>query len=256
MSGGSNFFSEVTQLATGSRFGHVAVVLGDGLLVQATDVSLTPPEDDEGVFPLSYEDFHRKTAELSDIRAIRPGSVDIGRLRQAADYLMEHSPTYPSVGAILLGFGCAAARIVACLPSVVKAPLVRYQYRLIADGPTRMHCSEFAFRLYAAAGVAVRLTSPILADIIAHSRAHRHELLELRLERRRATTGVWPDSIPRSVGFAIRGAVTTLFGRLDARIERDHAGLILPADFERSPSFAPVFDVTRRRRAWHVNPVV
>lgn len=255
LSGGPNFFSEVTQLATGSRFGHVTVVLGNGLLVQATDVSLTPPEDDEGVFSLSYGAYHDKTASLSDIRAIRPDSVDAGRLRRAADYLIEHSPTYPSVGAVALGFSCAAACLVARLPSPIKQAIVRYQFRLVADGPTRMHCSEFAYRLYAAAGVAVGLTSPVLADVIDHSLAHRQELLELRLGKRRATSGVWPESVVRSAYFALQGSVTTFLGRHDRSIERDHAGLVLPADFERSPSFTPVFDVSRRRQGWHLNLV-
>ena len=79
LSGGRNFFSEVTQMATKSRFGHVMVVLGNGRLIQATDIALTPPEDDEGVIELSYEDLHDKSARLSDIRAVRPNSIDIGR---------------------------------------------------------------------------------------------------------------------------------------------------------------------------------
>lgn len=255
LSGGPNFFSEVTQMATGSRFGHVTVVLGDDRLIQATDVALTPPEDDEGVFPLSYEDFHEKTATLSDIRAIRPSSIDVGRLQQTADYLLEHSPTYPSVGAIILGFCCAIAWLVAMLPPAIKSRVVRYQFRLIADGPTRMHCSELAFRLYAAAGLAVKLTSPVLGDVIEHSRAHRTELLEPRLEPRRATSGVWPSRFGGAARYAIGGTVTTIRARLDPSTERDHACLILPADFERSPTFVPVFDISRRRDGWHLNLV-
>ncbi|MDH3300667.1 MAG: hypothetical protein OES24_09200 [Acidimicrobiia bacterium] len=235
LSGGPNFFSEVTQLATGSRFGHVMVVLRDGHLIQATDIALTPPEDDEGVVVLSYEDLHERSSRLSGIRAVRPNSIDIGRLCRTADHLVEHSPTYPSVGAIVLGFCCAAARLVAGLPPSIKGHIVRYQFRLIADGPTRMHCAEFAFRLYAAAGVRVELDAPVLADVIDHSLRHRPELLELRLRRRRAASGEWPNPLPQAAAYGVHGSVTTFLARLDPGIARDHAGLVLPVDFERSP---------------------
>ena len=253
LSGGRNFFSEITQLATGSRFGHVLVVVGHDRLVQATDIALTPPETDEGVFELSFAEFRNRTSTLSDIRVVRPHAIDAERLGRMADHLIEHSPTYPSVGAIVLGFCCAAARIVARLPPAVKACVIHYQFRLAADGPGRMHCAEFAFRLYDQAGVTVKLSSPVLADVIEYSRASRPELLTPRLERRRAEAGDWPKPVTRAAVYAVRESVTTLRDRLDAGIERDHAGLVLPADLERSPTFRPVFDISRRRRRWRLN---
>ncbi len=254
LSGGPNFFSEVTQWATGSRFGHAMIVLGDRRLIQATDISLTPPENDEGVFTVTFRDFRTKTATLSDIRVVRPASLDTERLGRIADYLIEHSPTYPSVGAILLGFGCAITRFVAVLPPAAKDWIVRQQFRLIADGPTRMHCAELVVRLYDAAGLSIELATPVLADIIAHSRGLQPRLLEVELEKRQAVSGVWPSPLPRAALFAVHGVATTLLARLDLSVERDHAGLVLPADLERSPTFAPVFDITRRRHRWELNP--
>ena len=256
LSGGRNFFSEVTQFATRSRFGHVMVVLGGGRLIQATDLALTPAETDEGVGMVSYDEFWSRTTALSDIRAIRPIAVDQSRLKEAAEYLFEHSPTYPSVGAIVLGFCCLTAGIVSGLPAKIKSRIVHRQLLLVADGPTRMHCAEFAIRLYTQAGVEVELREPVLAAVIDHSLALRPELLTLRLEKRRAFAGVWPAPLHDAAAYTIRESVATLRDRLDPSIERDHAGLILPADFERSPTFAPVFDVTRRHSDWYLNLVV
>ncbi len=255
LTGGRNFFSEVTQLATRSRFGHVLVVVRGRRLVQATDVALTPVETDEGVFIVSYDEFRLKSGRLSDVRAIRPESVDEGRLSDAAEYLIEHSPTYPSVGAIILGFCCAAARLVAALPPRFKTTVIRHQFRLVADGPTRMHCAEFAVRLYEAAGIKIRFTSPVLDDIIAHSRTERPDLLSMQLECRRARVGVWPDRLGGAAVYGVRTTVATVRERFESSTERDHAGLVLPADLERSPSFRPVFDATRRRGDWHVSLV-
>lgn len=255
LSGGRNFFSEVTQFTTRSRFGHVMVALGNGLFIQATDVALTPPETDDGVVMLTYEQFWKKAMALSDVRAIRPNGIDHDRLRQAAEYLFEHSPTYPSVGAIVLGFCCLTSGAVSALPTTVKARIVRRQFLLVADGTARMHCAEFAVRLYAEAGVEVEFNGPVLADVIDHSLTLRPELLTLGLERRRALPGVWPKPLRDAAVYAVRESVATLRHRLDPSVERDHAGLILPADFERSPTFAPVFDATRRRSDWHLNLV-
>ncbi len=256
LSGRRDFISEITQFATDSRFGHAMVVVHERWITQATDVALTPSEDDEGVFRLTIEQFRAETSKLSDVLALRPRQVDVDRLCEAADYLYEHSPTYPTVGAVVLGFCCATARLVAGLPPALKARIVAYQHRLAADGSTKMHCSEFAFRLYLAAGLAVELASPVLQEVIGHSTARQPEIVGLPDTPRRAEKGWWPRSPGRAARYAVSESLSTLRQRHDPAIVRDHACLVLPADLERSPTFTPVFDVSRHRARWHLNLVV
>ncbi|MEM7271958.1 MAG: hypothetical protein AAF547_02655 [Actinomycetota bacterium] len=252
LTGRKSSYSEITQKVSKSSFGHAAVVIPGRRVLEAANGPFTMHEDDGGVSDLALDAFWDRAARLDDLEVRRPRGLDVDAFGSVARWLLDHAPpSYPTVGAPILGVCCAGARLTDRLPVRARTLVAKTQLRLVADGPDKVQCAEIAYRLYDAAGLEVELVEPLLGPAIDHIRARQPNLLPLARTPRTGDETPRPAGV-RQVPTVVKELVVTLRQRVDRSIPRDHAGLILPDDLKRSPTFDRVVAMRRVGPVWDV----
>lgn len=226
------------------------VALEGGRFVEATESSETPSEHDEGVYIVEAVEMRNRLEELSAVRVLRSRLAPFERLEGRARHHASHSPAYPSVGAILLGFACAYSRLTRRCEYLRRRRWDRLVYRMACDGTARMQCAEFAVRLFAEVGLVIEIPCPTV-HVVADVRQRQPDLLQVQLPPRVANRARRRAAL-FGASSARRELAATMRIRLDRSVQRDYAGLIVPADLERSRSFDLVVEVARLRRGLEV----
>lgn len=250
LTGSPNFFSYVTRKLTDSRFGHAAVVIDSRRILELTDIALTVCERDEGTRVLTFEQFHDRTSECNDLLALRPQNLDRPAFIKASEHIIRHSPTYPTIGAFLLGLSCALYRPVERLPLVCRQSAIELLVHMVTDGPQKMHCAELVVRLYHAAEFKMVFDQQVLEQLIDQGGCGACKMLPLPTVARDSQVGTWPRNPLVAARSALRCFRHTVRERLDPSVARDHADLTLPADFEHARRFNSLFDLSRNRSGW------
>lgn len=256
LTGGRDLVSLIIQIGSLSPFSHAAIVTGPDELTEAYDYALTPEEHDEGIYPVSVDDFVGRSPRLRRIRVLRPIGVDQDRVVDIARYLHCHSPGFPSLGMAFLALCGVSGPILRALPAGLRERVTMKQVQLAADGIRRMHCAETVTRIYHEAGLAVRFTAPRLRlHIDQLNRVVRPEPIGLPSQERVATKGAWPGGHqPLKAGRATAVALASLCRTWKERARStdpiDVADLILPGDFARAEPFDLVGEFVRTADGW------
>ncbi len=240
----ADWVSWLIRRGTGGDVSHVAVVIGGRRLVEAYDKNSTLPDDDEGVYSITFEEFAGRGA-LRRVTLLRPTSVEFDQkeLMHLARHVLHHSPTFASFSSVVqAALGLTATRQRSLLPG----PLERWataQLAVAGDGAERVHCAELATRLYTQSGAPPRFDRPRLATFI--ERVEHRPIAPLGGGSPRVARSVDPAETVRIIGAVVRWAALARWASRTARLRRrtdrtDTADLIHPVDFQRSPSFSHV----------------
>lgn len=255
--GGSDPVSRFIQLGTQSKYSHMAVVTGPDELTEAYDYALTPDEDDEGIYRLSFSDFMNRSAKVKRLLVLRPHGIDERRLVAAADHLLSHSPGFPTLVAACLAFCGLSVPLLRTLPAETRRRLAQWQVRLATDGVSRVHCAEAATRMYAYAGLQIRFTAPRMQYHINYLRQlnSSDQLLPLPSGERTAVKGSWPTglhpaTVSAAVSTALRDSIRVAGQRARSTEPVDRADLVMPGDFVRAEPFTTVGHFVRTRQGW------
>ncbi|MGH1489509.1 MAG: hypothetical protein ACRBK7_08980 [Acidimicrobiales bacterium] len=255
--GGSDPVSRFIQFGTRSPYSHMAIVTGHRQLIEAYDYALTPDESDEGIYRLSLSELITRSDKTSRIRVLRPAGIDQGRLVAAADYLLTHSPGFPTVAAAFIAMCGLSVPFLKALPSDTRQRLALWQARMAADGVNRLHCAETATRIYNEAGLQVRFNAPRLEYHIQHLDRWRgtDQLIGLPTIERTAVKGHWPKGLrPTNVASmfstAVGDTVRTARERARSTAAVDRADLVMPGDFARAEPFTDIGEFVRTRHGW------
>jgi hypothetical protein len=256
--------SRIIRLGTNGPYSHVAVVTSADSATEAYDRGMTPTEHDEGVYEISF-DYLAGRGELERIALLRPRSVDPDRLTELARRATAHSPPFASLGALLI----AALGSVDWVSGTASANGLSVAARLrdwaaewvefIGDGVARVHCAEFATRLYLDAGLPLRFEQPRLELYIR--RLNGGQSLEWEHMERPASLEdhgprqAWSDeSNGKTVLAFVRHASAAVRDRRKEPTQADWADFIMPSDFCSSPSFEPVGRLHRVHGLWIHHP--
>lgn len=270
LTGSHDIASWVIRKGTKSDYSHAAVVSDPERFTEAYDRSMTFSEDDDGLYEVPFDEFAGRSSKLTRVRILRPSKVDPHRLSAAAAYMRAHSPSYPTLGALIIGStkwtsGLAkrASRKAgrAAGHQTVRSVVSRFMERQVAltgDGPIRVHCAEFVYRLYLAAGTPIRLVKPVLAGPMSWLRpkavgAVPNALSPFLKQQRRSQPGPWPagPGSPRrwfkNGFFATEQLVDAATQRWTEQTKPDTADFVMPEDFTRADGLRHVADIDFER---------
>jgi hypothetical protein len=267
LTGSRSLSSWIIRRGTKSDYSHAIAVTGDSELTEANDLTMTPNEDDEGVYGLSYEDLADRADSLTGLKLLRPTIVDTARLSEVARTMRERSPGYPSFGAYWLSAAKWSTDLIRPndsgqrqRTSRVRKLAGRALHRkldFIGDGDLRLHCAEFIYRLYRTAGTPVRFARPVLRrsmrwlDIHAGGPAEMGPAIEH--PKRRAEPGTWSNHrnpLRRWSSNVVAAGSESAVAARERWTETsapDHGDFVVPGDFELAEPFEMV-DVLDLRR--------
>jgi len=174
--------------------------------------------------------------------------VDAERLAIAAEHYVTHSPTYPSVGSIFLGFACLHSRAAKRVPVLANGRAMSFGYRLAADGTEKVQCAELVVRLLADSGTEAEFVDPAINQMIGFAKTTTPQLSEQPQTPRIASSGTWPAGVARAARYALAESIRTLRARHASEAQRDYACLVMSSDFEASPSFETIYVTAERPR--------
>ena len=265
LAGGTGLIGRAIQVFTQSGYSHAALLVGPEHVVEAYDYSITPSERDEGIYPITLIDFASR--DYCRVLLLRPSGVDTDAVVDAAKRLVWNSPTFPTMGLILIGLCLATAPVLKVLPRSLSRPIATAQVWLTADGPTRMHCSEAVARIYAETGLRIGKAGLALAWHATHLRPSGGDTQSrtpsddgqgiAASTGRRAEKGTWPRGRAAQLRAAILGVVDSVWQRWrrPAGLRADHVDLIVPGDLSRDPGLRVIAAFRRTTGGWSVEAV-
>ncbi len=256
LTGGTDPISLLIQVGSRSPFSHVALANDHDELTEAYDYALTPDESDEGIFRLPVHDFVARSDSMCRVQVLRPIGIDQDRVVETCQYLLNHSPGFPTIGMAFLALCGLSSPVLQRLPANTRRRITMAQVRLASDGIQRMHCAETVTRIYHEAGLTVRFTAPRLSFHIAELGGEiTSQLVDLPQLERTASKGTWPAGpqplrAAKATGAALRSLGPALRQRIAGTDQFDLADLILPGDFARAEPFENVARFEKTGRAW------
>ena len=272
LSGSSEYSSRFVRWATESQFSHATVIIEADLFTESNDLAYTPSEYDGGVCYITAGDYARRADTLRNVTLLRPRTVDLDRLRAAAKRYVDCPAPYPSLGIAVMGPSKWSAEAVALISNRISH-IDRFPFRqmhsglerfgdrhlkFVGDGPRRIQCAEYAYRLYTDAGVDINLQEPVferamerLGSRPAHNPAGREATGAVLDPSHRSIgqVGFWhqgshPLKAIRNSLRAIRQIVGGLANRLRENTTPDVADFVMPCDFYAAHPFDHISSIT------------
>lgn len=272
LSGSSEFSSRFVRWATESEFSHAAVVIDAELFTESNDLAYTPSEYDGGVCYLATGDYVERADTLRNVTLLRPRTVDLDLLAAAAKRYVACPAPYPSLGIAVMGPSKWSAEAIALISNRI-AHIDRFPFRqmhsglerfgdrhlkFVGDGPRRIQCAEYAYRLYSDAGVDIQLHQPVFERAMERlisrpaNDSGRGEASVSPLppsHQSIAQVGFWhqgphPLKAVRNVLRACRQIVGGLLNRLREDTTPDVADFVMPCDFFAADPFDHISSIT------------
>jgi hypothetical protein len=249
--GGLDPYSLAVQVGTGCRYSHAAVVVGPNLAVEAYDFSLGLDEGREGVYftsitgILSRSKLARRVVVLRPVTS--PAPVEVKRV---ADLYRANSPTFPSVGVLLLALCGLIQPLLWVFPAGPRRAVARKLLGLAGDGLVSVQCAELAVRVLHEFGVEIEFSTLYFGRLLGHIEPPP---ATRTLRRRFADVGPGFEATPRGQVARARAAFASFrraLGHRRADTAADWQDFVLPVDLLQSPSLRPVGHFERRGDHW------